>query len=284
MRCLPVAARFMETFKSPYPPHQRGMLIEEAAAKYFFRCPDIRGWTYIPVQWTSWFSNNDFGKKTEMLRHFLKAMSVNKKTGPYFTVVQNDDGTCCEKILSDAGCVVFGAGGVGTYPIPLLCDPHPEFKAAVKTRLASFCGSINTHPIRKTMRDVFQESFPNCFIDRGTTEKFRECINESYFSLCPRGYGKTSFRLYETIQIGGTIPVYLFTEPWLPFSSDIIWSDFCVLCDNASIDGLPDQLLSIANSSRYGEMIKALEKVRSMFTIESTLQWIERKVRSLPCR
>ena len=33
-------------------------------------------------------------------------------------------------------------------------------------------------------------------------------MRDSLFSLCPRGYGPTSFRLYESIQLG-SIPVYI---------------------------------------------------------------------------
>ena len=46
---------------------------------------------------------------------------------------------------------------------------------------------------------------------RFTDEQFnsyKDLISESYFSLCPRGYGPTSFRLYESISLG-TVPIYI---------------------------------------------------------------------------
>ena len=46
-------------------------------------------------------------------------------------------------------------------------------------------------------------------------DKFKQLISESYFSL-PRGYGPTSFRLYESIK-SGTVPVYISDEHFLPY-------------------------------------------------------------------
>ena len=36
---------------------------------------------------------------------------------------------------------------------------------------------------------------------------FKQIMSKSYFSICPRGYVSTSFRLYESIQ-AGIVPVY----------------------------------------------------------------------------
>ena len=40
---------------------------------------------------------------------------------------------------------------------------------------------------------------------------------DSYFSLCPRGYGRTSYRLAESIQLG-RVPVVLYSDVlWVPY-------------------------------------------------------------------
>jgi hypothetical protein len=42
-------------------------------------------------------------------------------------------------------------------------------------------------------------------------------ISRSKFNLAPRGFGRTSYRLAEIIQIG-RIPVYLYDDiSWLPY-------------------------------------------------------------------
>ena len=53
-------------------------------------------------------------------------------------------------------------------------------------------------------------------------------IKESYFSICPRGYGPTSFRLYESIQMG-TVPIYISDKFFLPYIEFLDWSEFAIL-------------------------------------------------------
>ena len=42
-------------------------------------------------------------------------------------------------------------------------------------------------------------------------------ISNTKFNLCPRGFGRTSYRMSEVIQMG-RLPVYMFDDvPWLPY-------------------------------------------------------------------
>ena len=47
-------------------------------------------------------------------------------------------------------------------------------------------------------------------------ESFLDILTRSAFALCPRGYGKTSFRICESLEVG-VIPVYIYDDPWIPF-------------------------------------------------------------------
>jgi len=60
-------------------------------------------------------------------------------------------------------------------------------------------------------------------------QNYAETLCRSVFALCPRGYGRTSFRMYEAMQLGA-IPVYIYDgDPWLPFNDALRWSDFCMV-------------------------------------------------------
>ncbi len=53
--------------------------------------------------------------------------------------------------------------------------------------------------------------------------RYAEVITRSKFVLCPRGYGTSSFRLFETMQ-SGRVPVII-SDAWVP-CSNIEWSKF----------------------------------------------------------
>jgi hypothetical protein len=47
---------------------------------------------------------------------------------------------------------------------------------------------------------------------------WRDVMGRSELTLAPRGAGPTSFRLYEALQSGGSVPVYVHDgDPWLPY-------------------------------------------------------------------
>lgn len=174
----------------------------------------IRERLYLPVFWTTYYIKNGF-KTCEKLQAFLNSLDRSKK---YFTVIQYDDGIL--ENIDGLDIKVFSSGGKGDIPIPLLADgitlqPKPWEE---KDILCSFVGS-NTHPIRQKMYDELhdKEGFQISF-EKKSPEEYLDIINRSKFTLCPRGYGKTSFRLYEAIALR-SVPFYITDEPWIPYTS-----------------------------------------------------------------
>ncbi len=175
---------------------------------------------YLPVQWTAFFCNNRHGKNRRSLRHlqsFLDGLDRRKK---YFTVVQYDDGILND--ISKLDIKVFGMGcksSEGTAQLPLVCQPHKyEFKETGRPIFASFIGSI-THPIREQMVKELQGK-EGYFISTEHTSLHSYCyiMSQSKYVLCPRGYGKTSFRIAESLQYGAK-PIYITGKDSILFSS-----------------------------------------------------------------
>lgn len=206
---------FRPRIRVEYPPDNK-QIFEEW---FFENVKDIPGdRVYLPVFWCSFQVNNDYGKGRKMadLQSFIDGLDRSKK---YFTITQYDDGPLVD--FKDLDIKVFGSGGGRIdCPIPLVCMPHPyDFEAKTPKKrqyLASFVGSI-THPIRRKMIDYII-SLPKehrdryfIFTDRMPIETFCKVMSESVFALCPRGYGKTSFRICEALQYGA-IPFYLSDE------------------------------------------------------------------------
>lgn len=241
-----------------YPPHQNGPMIEDYCEDYF-RTHPVKGWMYLPIKWTAYHIKHGYGKDVMSLRSFVKSLPDRK----FFTVVQYDDGTLCDDLLP--GCRIFGAGGVGTDPVPLLCTEHPV-QDVKRDLLFSFVGSMGTHPLRNKLRQFFD--IPNAYIGSGDTELFRRITARSKFALCPRGYGKTSFRLYETMQMGA-IPVYISDEFWLPWQGKVDWNQFSIRVPPEMISGIPETLFE---NSRWDCDPAAWYK--RWFTMERTCELI----------
>lgn len=61
----------------------------------------------------------------------------------------------------------------------------------------------------------------------GTADEFYANILDTDYTVCVRGYGNWSVRLYETLACG-RIPVFIDTDCTLPFDRQIDWKRYCV--------------------------------------------------------
>ena len=61
------------------------------------------------------------------------------------------------------------------------------------------------------------------YIGYGSREEWLRVAEQSKLSLCPRGYGRSAFRVAEMLQLGH-VPVYVYEEgdvPWVPYRDTI---------------------------------------------------------------
>jgi hypothetical protein len=244
----------------------------------------------IPIHWTAVYNhrvkeglgdNTPNGHLRQRLRRYIESLP---KEGKYFVVCTHDDAPT-EELPPDT--VIFAAGGNARkidHPIPLTCGPHTEIQDPVRTVFCSFVGSV-THPLReRVLRALYQK--PGVMIDatewkeqvqQDRAKTFKNIAQNSIFSLCPRGYGSTSYRLYESIQLG-SIPVYVSDRQLLPWSDDINWQDFCILVSPNEIDDLYERLTSMTGS----QVRKMQENLSVMwekhFSVESSCRHIAKRV------
>lgn len=229
---------------------------------------------YLPIKWTAYQIQADYGhNEQKMLALKRYCGSLGKSGEKYFSIVQYDDGAL-HKVKN---CLMFGAGGVGDIAIPLVTDCHQR-KWLDKKYFAVFLGSIPTHPIRKQMFEELNGKNEFWIEDVRTTKnataRFAEVTEQSIFTLCPRGYGRTSFRLYEAMQLG-SIPVYISDEHWLPFENVLNWEKFCVIVKPDEIKKIPEILKDIRNRGQCERMaLAATEAYNNFFCYQSTIKMI----------
>ena len=244
---------------------------------------------YIPVYWT----------EIQISKRYDDALITKEKTPdndyiwdlwhllhdlpddrPYFTVVQHDDGIMISSMPDHL--ITFAMGGSGNIPIPLTYDENlaiEKYKNVEKTTFCSFVGSL-THPCREKMVEVMKDK-PDVYIatnewtnqikeDKQTL--YLEIISKSRFTLAPRGYGKTSFRLYEALRFG-SIPVYVYDYPWLPYQERLDWSRMAVLVHMDDLASLYERLCNISDDE-VAAMLEYYKTHSHLFSYDGMCEYI----------
>ena len=254
-----------------------GPWIEEYFMNYFFSKKDIViDRLYLPISWTNCHLKCS-ADELNSLREYIKDLDVSKK---YFTILQIDRGLHHPSLdiwfHNELDLLIFSAGGITQGDkiknvfIPLLKD------TLIPTGLdniykVSFVGSI-THPIRNELQEMYGETF-----NFTETTNWKAVIEQSTFSLCPRGFGATSFRLYEAIQLG-SIPIYVWDEDLILAFSDILdWNSFSIIVHRSQIASIEDKIEQLDSL----HMHTALGKAKDYFTYEYTCKYILEKLKAL---
>jgi hypothetical protein len=237
----------VEKIKSPffyvpqavkYPPFVNGDYLEEYITKRILSEQPQTGRKFIPAYWTNiQISHELFAQKFHSLQQALdKWVSENPSSSGYFAVVQHDDGIF---FRLPPNTLIFGTSK-GDVIIPLIYEDTtnqlesiPKLAWDDKQHMCSFVGSNTSNQVLPNCRQLMIDSLagkPGYQIladdwkpEVGTNrqQRFIDVTQHSRFALAPRGYGRTSFRLFEVLKMG-IIPIYLWNdEEWLPYKNPV---------------------------------------------------------------
>lgn len=273
----------------PYPPYHKGKYLEQYFIDFYLKNKkefDLTDFNFINVSWTDIYLHRP--DLINDLQNDLNKLDSSKK---YFTVSQHDDAPF--QILPPK-TRSYSAGGnqPNTIPIPLICSPIPNIPDCTKKDIfCSFVGSITqplqgwgkiSYDIRMGMLEalvndkkyVLKPKHWSPEIQENRKDLFLDLTSRSKFTLCPRGYGATSFRLYEAMQMK-SVPVYIFyKKPHLPFANKIDWNKIAILIDYDKINTLDDILTNLSDE-KYQEMVKYTSEIYSdYFSLEGTSKQI----------
>lgn len=141
---------------------------------------------------------------------------------------------------------------------------------------AGFYGSIRPRLSRSSMlseiESVLQREHLKYQI--GPSNEWSMLIQNTKFNLAPRGFGRTSYRLAEIIQIG-RVPVYMYDDySWLPYEgTDLALSNFGFSGRMGSFAKVVALMKNIP-AADYEEKMRNLKKSRQHYTYAGVLAQI----------
>jgi hypothetical protein len=274
MKLAPFNEFILEIEQSPYPPYHKGFYMERYFIDFYIKnrkSIDDTGYQFLPITWTDIYVHKPHLRYK--LQELLNSLDREKK---YFTVSQHDDAPL-ENLPPNT--LKFSAGGnmQNCIPIPLICSSIENIEKKEKDIFCSFVGSVNApvnifgemgHKTRMNMLNSLKDK-PEYFlkpriwqtsIEESRKNLFLDITSRSKFTLCPRGYGATSFRLYEAMQLG-SIPVFIYHgTPYIPFSDVIDWNKLAILVEYKDINNI-DNILKSISEEKYQYMLNYIEEI-----------------------
>lgn len=295
-----IPKEFQPQYKSNYPSYSSGKNIEEIVYEILKQKKEeiITDYIYLPVFWTSYYVLNNYGKNIQKLLEWMKKLDKTKK---YFTIVQYASGVFIDNKI-DLNITVFSAGGGGlniknntekqistpfgnrsifignksTYSIPLICNPLFPYEEKNKDIFCSFMGRLDTHPCRVEMKKILEKNKKFKFFNSTNFDKYKEIVNRSIFTLSPRGYGYTSFRIYEAI-LAESIPIYIWEDKKiLPFEEDLNWEEFSIIIHSSEIKILP----KILERTDKEKLLLKIKEIKKLISFESIYKYIKEKIKN----
>jgi hypothetical protein len=299
MIIYPVPDEFMPQHKTDYPPYCNGKYMEEVCHEYFLKHKDTihTDRIYLPVYWTAYAVTHNYHDGIEPLSNWLNTLDKTKK---YFTIVQCAHGIWVKEKL-DFDIKLFSAGGggfnvksremlrdvwyydivrwlffgqKGDYDLPLICMPSFPNTNAEKNIYCSFVGRFDTHPCRFVMRNILKNIPEFVFHESMNYNSYLDVVNRSVFTLAPRGFGYTSFRLFEAL-LADSIPIYIWSDKnVLPYKDIIDWNEIAIVVHENNISEIPDLMKKID----IPKMQSKIKELKYLFTYDGMNKYITDKI------
>jgi hypothetical protein len=282
--------------KDKYPAFSNGRYIEE----YFFDFWQLQAFTeknrfvYIDIFWNCLFHQVGIKQTVDYVKNMVieKCKKAAEESKIVFTICQWDDNISFGADKPD-NLIIYSSCHYDNVILPLNAEDISKKLIGIKRKnftekdiLCSFVGS-NTHNVRDNMRRCLN-NVPGFYfhmdawkdiISDEAANRFIDITMRSKFGLAPRGYGVSSFRFFEIMEMG-VIPIYIHDGIiGLPFMDILDYNLFSIVLHINDIYQLPGILNNI-DETKYNSMLREMKKVRLWFTMEGTCEYILQDLRS----
>lgn len=275
-----------------YPPFKNGKYMEEYFDAYWSKetFPEKDKFVYLDIYWLNVFFAYNMNPSliipqiTDYITDICKRAKEQNKI--VFTICQWDDGICMGDKKPE-NLIVFSIGQSTDVPLPLIIEDRNHTlrhwpRKTERDILASFIGTC-THSVRNRMvaallniQDIQIHLKDSWTIDIPENNKntFIDITLRSKFGIAPRGYGPSSFRFFEIMELG-VIPVYVHDgDNALPYKEILDYDKFSISIHIDEIEKLPELLKNITDD-KYTEMIREMNKVALWFTPEGMCYYVK---------
>lgn len=234
-----------------------------------------RGRVYLPIFWTDLAQHTP--GRLKQVTAYLEGLP--RASAKYYTVLQSSSGLgAC--VPAGMDLLVFAAGrpcpeAGRSVCIPLLKQEEHAPDVVCRTTRVCFAGSWFGASDYKGLRSSLHSlhgARPGWEFYYGPD--WRSKIASSEFSLCPRGFGPTSFRLAESIQLGA-VPVVIYQdELWLPYTESLDWEQCAIIVHANDAARLPE----LVGAADWEALHQAGCKARQMFSYSYVCQYIDQYI------
>jgi hypothetical protein len=237
--------------------------------------PDLATHHYLPVFWTRYFVQNNYGKEgLSELNLALKEMRLDQNK--LFTICQYDDGPLIDLDFGKGLFLASRKTEMGK-DVPLLASPFPRFigMRADKNSLLSFTGRTTTHEIRQKMvKEIGHLPGVAISTHANSTRAYYKSLLSTHVALAPRGYGGSSFRFFEAMQIA-TVPALIGDLDTRPFKQTINWDEISFFAESSA--ELYEQVSNCSKERLYlmGELAQKVYWEKLAFGRWTSQLWLQ---------
>lgn len=263
----------------------KGPWIENHFLSHFMTKPFeyFNGLVPLFVQWVDIRTNQILNRRLPGIPLYdtlLRQLREVLRRDVIYLVVSQDDEGIYQLQETFPNILIMSCGGYGHIPLPLIKGELtyiPINSSSELTTNVGFYGTSGHHSSRVLILHEVKHYLKALDISSsfGRSADWKNKISRTKFNLSPRGYGRSSFRTAEIIQIG-RLPVYLYDDvPWLPYiGTNMSLTNFGYM---GRLNFLFRVMREIA-STNEAQLMARLEKillVRRLYTYEGVLEQIE---------
>ena len=157
----------------------------------------------------------------------------------------------------------------------IISIPHYPVNVSIEEKerdlLFSFVGSVTTHMTRRNLVNLFPENCKDSGVhwalekglDSKIKDNYKNLLSRSVFSLCPRGTGISSVRIFESMA-SGAIPVIIANGYRPPLNNFINWKEISIFVKENEINNIKN-ILKSKSPSETKEMKEKMKDVYDNF-------------------
>jgi len=219
--------------------HQHGAWFENFAANRGLKVGD--DWVYVPIIWSALSPSTGYAAGVKWLE------SKMDKDTRYFTLLMAAEGI---DAIKPAGLTVVG-GSTGDICMPLVSQRNvgladsPFMRPSLRKYRSNFMGcsqiphnafGVRPRMLAKLPKDTYRRVKTHRKHKLPSFPAYMSVMRDSVYTFAPRGFGPSSFRLYEAMAVG-SIPIYIWKDRLqLPFTDQVDWDELAVV-QEADWDG-----------------------------------------------